>query len=89
MAQPHDPAGIQSLRLAIDAFVAERDWQQFHTPKNLSMALAADAAELMELFQWSDLSGEGERQPTCRPATRRNSPGAQQMCGSGRGLAAA
>lgn len=58
MAQPHHPAAIQSLQLAIDAFVAERDRQQFHTPKNLPMALAADAAELMELFQCSDLSGE-------------------------------
>ncbi len=33
-------------------FVAERNWQQFHTPKNLSMALAIEAAELMEHFQW-------------------------------------
>ena len=33
-------------------FVAARDWQQFHTPKNLAMALAIEAAELMEHFQW-------------------------------------
>jgi NTP pyrophosphatase (non-canonical NTP hydrolase) len=33
-------------------FVDERDWRQFHTPKNLSMALAIEAAELMEHFQW-------------------------------------
>lgn len=41
--------GVQD-RLA--AFAARRDWQQFHSPKNLSMALAAEAAELLEIFQW-------------------------------------
>ena len=39
---------IQELR----TFAAERDWQQYHSPKNLSMALAVEAAELMEHFQW-------------------------------------
>lgn len=34
------------------AFVAQRDWNKFHTPKNLSMALAGEAAELLEIFQW-------------------------------------
>jgi NTP pyrophosphatase (non-canonical NTP hydrolase) len=34
------------------AFVEERKWKKFHTPKNLSMALAGEAAELMEIFQW-------------------------------------
>ncbi len=34
------------------AFVDERAWNKFHTPKNLSMALAGEAAELMEIFQW-------------------------------------
>jgi NTP pyrophosphatase (non-canonical NTP hydrolase) len=33
-------------------FADERDWDQFHTPKNLSMALAKEAAELLEIFQW-------------------------------------
>lgn len=33
-------------------FVNERDWQQFHSPKNLSMSVAIEAAELMEMFQW-------------------------------------
>lgn len=33
-------------------FVSERNWEKFHTPKNLSMALAGEAAELMEIFQW-------------------------------------
>ena len=43
---------LQSLRDVVEAFVAERDWHRFHTPKNLSMALAIEAAELMEHFQW-------------------------------------
>jgi dCTP diphosphatase len=43
---------VAELRELIDRFVAERDWSQFHTPKNLSMALAIEAAELMEHFQW-------------------------------------
>lgn len=34
------------------AFAAERDWQQFHTPKNLAMALSVEVAELVEHFQW-------------------------------------
>ncbi len=43
---------ISELREIIRKFVDERDWRQFHAPKNLSMALAIEAAELMEHFQW-------------------------------------
>jgi len=43
---------VADLRELVRQFVAERDWQQFHAPKNLSMALAIEAAELMEHFQW-------------------------------------
>ena len=46
---------IQELKSLIEAFVDARDWQQFHSPKNLSMSLSIEAAELMELFQWLDL----------------------------------
>ena len=49
-------AGLQD---AIEAFVAERDWAQFHTPKNLAMAVAIEAAEIMEHFMWC--SGEESR----------------------------
>ncbi len=50
---PLDPAtSLQHLRDIVREFVNERDWQQFHSPKNLSMALAIEAAELMEHFQW-------------------------------------
>jgi len=43
---------LESLRGMVRQFVEERDWRQFHSPKNLSMALAIEAAELMEHFQW-------------------------------------
>jgi len=43
---------VADLRQLVAAFVAERNWEQFHTPKNLSMSLAIEAAELMEHFQW-------------------------------------
>ncbi len=45
-------ACIETLSSAIDEFAKERDWQQFHSPKNLSMALIVEAAELVEHFQW-------------------------------------
>jgi NTP pyrophosphatase (non-canonical NTP hydrolase) len=44
---------ISELKARVLAFVRERDWEQFHTPKNLSMALAAEAGELMEHFLWA------------------------------------
>jgi dCTP diphosphatase len=43
---------LESLRSGLADFVAERDWDQFHTPKNLAMALVAEAGELVEHFQW-------------------------------------
>ena len=46
---------VADLRQLVDRFVQERNWSQFHNPKNLSMALAIEAAELMEHFQWLDL----------------------------------
>lgn len=45
---------LQQLKEEIKAFAVERDWEQFHTPKNLSMAIAAEAAELMEHFLWKE-----------------------------------
>lgn len=51
---------VAELRKIIGDFVAERDWSQFHSPKNVSMALAIEAAELMEHFQW--LSTEDSRE---------------------------
>jgi len=43
---------IEALQQRLAEFAAERDWEQFHSPKNLAMALAAEAGELVELFQW-------------------------------------
>lgn len=43
---------LQDLRIRINSFVSERDWAQFHTPKNLAMAMIVEAAELVEHFQW-------------------------------------
>jgi len=53
MNQPTDhTTTVAELREVVRLFVEERDWQPFHTPKNLAMALAIEAAELMEHFQW-------------------------------------
>lgn len=43
---------LADLTHRLRTFAAERDWDQFHSPKNLSMALAGEAGELLELFQW-------------------------------------
>jgi NTP pyrophosphatase (non-canonical NTP hydrolase) len=43
---------IDELKAKLRAFAAERDWDQFHSPKNLAMALSVEVAELLELFQW-------------------------------------
>jgi len=43
---------VSQLRQAVAGFVDQRDWQQFHDPKNLAMSIAIEAAELMEHFQW-------------------------------------
>lgn len=53
---------VDELRQLIREFVDERDWRQFHAPKNVSMALAVEAAELMEHFQWLDVE-ESRRLP--------------------------
>ena len=45
---------LDALRDCLREFAMERDWDQYHTPKNLSMALIAEAAELIEHFQWVD-----------------------------------
>jgi len=45
---------VSELRERVLAFARERDWEQFHSPKNLSMALAAEAGELMEHFLWTE-----------------------------------
>lgn len=46
------PDSLDQLNATLLAFARERDWEQFHSPKNLSMALAGEAGELLEHFQW-------------------------------------
>ena len=46
------PHGLTQLRDALRKFADERDWDQYHSPKNLASALAVEAAELLERFQW-------------------------------------
>jgi NTP pyrophosphatase (non-canonical NTP hydrolase) len=43
---------LEGLREKLRDFAAARDWNQFHSPKNLAMALSAEAGELLEIFQW-------------------------------------
>jgi len=49
---PHEIDSLDTLRLRIREFAQARDWQRFHTPKNLVMALSVEASELLEPFQW-------------------------------------
>ena len=43
---------IKDLQEKVAQFIAERDWNQFHSPKNIAMSIAIESAELMEIFQW-------------------------------------
>ncbi len=51
MAKPSSPS-LKALTLALRKFAKARDWDQFHTPKNLAAALSIEASELLEPFQW-------------------------------------
>jgi dCTP diphosphatase len=51
---------LKDLKAKMASFVKERDWEKFHSPKNLSMSIAIEAAELMEHFQWGDLESSKE-----------------------------
>ena len=49
---PSDLSPMQTLRQEIREFVRERDWERFHSPKNLATALSIEVAELLEMFLW-------------------------------------
>ncbi len=51
---------LKALKKIVKNFVDERDWNQFHSPKNLSMSISIEAAELMEIFQWVSLEEANE-----------------------------
>ena len=59
---------LQEIKDKVLTFAKERDWEQFHSPKNLSMAVSAEAAELMEHFLWqsADQSRSDVQQATIR-----------------------
>lgn len=59
---------LDDLRLQLREFAAAREWQPFHSPKNLSMALAVEAAELLEHFQWLSQAQSRELPPEKRQA---------------------
>jgi len=61
---------IESLRGQLRDFAAARDWDQFHSPKNLAMALAVEAAELVENFQWLTEEQSRSLPPDTLRATR-------------------
>ncbi len=54
---------LEKLRDQLRAFAAERDWEQFHSPKNLAMALSVEVAELLEHFQWLNEEQSRRLQP--------------------------
>jgi hypothetical protein len=49
---PMSERGLKTLKMALRKFAAERDWDKFHSPKNLAMALIGETAEIIEHFQW-------------------------------------
>ncbi|MFN8440364.1 MAG: nucleotide pyrophosphohydrolase [Caldilineaceae bacterium] len=59
---------LSDLRGAVDHFVGARNWYRYHTPKNLAMSIAIEAAEIMEHFQWRDVqeSSNAMQDPTLR-----------------------
>jgi NTP pyrophosphatase (non-canonical NTP hydrolase) len=65
---PDATTTVAELRAGMAAFVHEREWEQFHSPKNLAMALATEAAELMEHFLWID--SDASRAAMNEPARR-------------------
>jgi dCTP diphosphatase len=61
---------LQELRNALRQFAADRDWDQFHSPKNLAIALTVEAAELLEHFQWLSDAESAELPPATRIKVR-------------------
>ena len=51
---PDNDANLKTLKDKVSAYVKERDWEQYHNPKDLSMSISIEAAEPMECFQWKD-----------------------------------
>ncbi len=58
---PDNKTTIDELKQLVKAFIKERDWEQFHSPKNIAMSIAIEAGELMEHFQWEALDESLEK----------------------------
>ena len=69
---PSSPSSdtLTELRERTRAFARERDWEQFHTPKNLAMALSVEVAELAEHFQWLHTGDDAELDDAKRTGIR-------------------
>lgn len=63
MTREVSPSQLAALILRLREFAQARDWEQFHTPKNLTMALIAEAGELVEHFQWLTPAQAGQLPP--------------------------
>ena len=68
MSRSDGIASIETLKEILREFAREREWDQFHTPKNLSMALIAEAAELVEHFQWVEGNSSHLLEEKVRPS---------------------
>jgi dCTP diphosphatase len=64
------PAALTALQARLRAFAQARDWEQFHNPKNLAMALVAEAGELVEQFQWLSAAQSSALSAAQREAVR-------------------
>lgn len=74
MSVPTDPtpgAGIEDLRDRLRQFASDREWDQFHSPKNLAIALSVEAAELLEHFQWLTAEQSESLSPEAHAAVRK------------------
>lgn len=63
--------GMEELRRRLRRFTRERDWEQFHSPKNLAMALSVETAELLEIFQWMTQAESANLDAAKREALRK------------------
>jgi len=68
MPTPDRPATLDDVIAALRRFVGERDWQQFHDPKNLAMLVASEAGELVAEYRW--VKGEAADAHSAEPAAR-------------------
>jgi NTP pyrophosphatase (non-canonical NTP hydrolase) len=70
MMNQSPPASLDELKQRIRAFAFERHWERYHTPKNLVMALIAEAGELVERFQWLSPEESARLSPERREQVR-------------------